>query len=67
MDVLKKIMRKTIVEELLTAYHSSTLLDGILVFYGPKENFYSKYVALNQNNKVFGGNDLKEVCKLASQ
>lgn len=67
MDVLKKIMRETIVEELRIAYHSSTLLDGILVFYDPKENFYSKYVALNENNKVFGGNDLKEVCKLASQ
>ena len=67
MDVLKKIMRETIVEELRIAYHSSTLLDGILVFYDPKENFYSKYVALNKNNKVFGGNDLKEVCKLASQ
>lgn len=67
MDVLKKIMRETIVEELRIAYHSSTLLDGILVFYDPKENFYSKYAALNKNNKVFGGNDLKEVCKLASQ
>ena len=67
MDVLKKLMRETIVEELRRAYHSSTLLNGILVFYDPKENFYSKYVALSENNKVFGGNDLKEVCKLSSQ
>jgi len=66
-DVLKKIMRETIVEELQIAYHSSTLLNGILVFYDPKENFYSKYAVVNLDNKVFAGNDLNEVCKLASQ
>lgn len=67
MNVLRKIMRETIIKELLIAYHSSIMLDGILVFYDPKEDFYGKYVALNENNKIFGGNDLKEVCKLASQ
>ena len=45
-------MRETIVEELQIAYHSSTLLDGILVFYDPKENFYSNIFVITISKLV---------------
>ena len=58
-------MRDSIILELHEVYRLKKDLGGILIFYDAKYSFYAKYVSLDKNNNIYGGDDLEEVYKAA--